>query len=335
MNLLDVTHFASEEAFNQGFTPRVTVVICTCQRPQTLARCLAAVARLHYPSVAVVVVDNAPAGGEVAAIARRFGAEYRAAPVRGVSRARNIGARAAEGEIVAYVDDDMVPHPDWLQRIVREFQDPRVMAAAGPVLPLDLAGLDRGALASAIGERPWGSARFQVDRGSRHWFERANFGGIGDGNMAFRRAVFAAWPGFEERIGRGVAVSGGEEHYAFFTLIDRGHRVAYTPDAMVFHPDTRMTPQLKLRRISEASAYGFFVAARHPRHAAKVARFFVEAALRRKRAWRSGHATPLLAGLPLWGALRAFAAGLAMCWRARPHRPARAAAGKAQAIARI
>jgi hypothetical protein len=67
----------------------------------------------------------------------------------------------------------------------------------------------------------------------------------------------------------------------------------------------------------------------------KVARFFVEAALRRKRAWRSGHATPLLAGLPCWRALGAFAAGLAMCWRARPMQPARAtASGKAQAIAR-
>ena len=68
----------------------------------------------------------------------------------------------------------------------------------------------------------------EVDRAAPEWFERANFGGIGDGNMALRRAVFASWPGFEEGIGRGMPVCGGEEHYAFFALIERGHRVART-----------------------------------------------------------------------------------------------------------
>ena len=65
------------------------------------------------------------------------------------------------------------------------------------------------------------------DRETPFWFERANFGGIGDGgNMAFRRCVFDIWPGFDERLGRGAVIDGGEEHYAFFSLLDRGYRIA-------------------------------------------------------------------------------------------------------------
>jgi hypothetical protein len=52
-----------------------------------------------------------------------------------------------------------------------------------------------------------------VDRQTPAWFERANFGGIGDGgNMAFRRYAFAVWPGFDVRLGRGALLHGGEEH---------------------------------------------------------------------------------------------------------------------------
>src|ERR1700730_4579811 len=94
-------------------SPSATVVVCTCKRPLALARCLAAVVRLAYPPFSIVVVDNAPGDETVRSIALRHGAEYHAAPVRGVSRARNVGARASGGEIVAYLDDDMVPHRDW------------------------------------------------------------------------------------------------------------------------------------------------------------------------------------------------------------------------------
>src|SRR5260221_13588105 len=162
-----------------------TVVVCTCKRPLALARCLSAVVRLAYPSFSIVVGDNPPGDETVRSIALRHGAEYHPAPVRGVSRARNIGARACASEIVAYLDDDMVPHRDWLARIAPEFAaDAGVMAVAGPGLPMECDGVDEAALTAEVHERPWGGLRFQVDRASPEWVERANFGGIGDGNMA-------------------------------------------------------------------------------------------------------------------------------------------------------
>jgi glycosyltransferase involved in cell wall biosynthesis len=56
----------------------------------------------------------------------------------GLDFARNAGAGAANGEIVAYTDDDVQLHPRWLDRLVSAFDTPEVMAVTGLVLPAEL-----------------------------------------------------------------------------------------------------------------------------------------------------------------------------------------------------
>ena len=104
--------------------PSCTVIICTRDRPELLDRCLAAVARLIYPAYEVLVVDNAPSNDRARAAAARRGARYLREPVRGLSRARNRGARASSSTIVVYVDDDSIPEPSWLGHLALEFRDP-------------------------------------------------------------------------------------------------------------------------------------------------------------------------------------------------------------------
>ena len=58
----------------------------------------------------------------------------RLAPV-GLSAARNAGAAAASGEILAFTDDDCEPDREWLVRLRRVFADGRFAAAGGPNLP--------------------------------------------------------------------------------------------------------------------------------------------------------------------------------------------------------
>jgi len=112
-----------------------SVVICTRDRPERLEQCLEAVARLDYPRVDALIVDNAPSDSRTRDLAARRGVRYLVEPLPGLSRARNRGARACETEIVAFLDDDAIPEPDWLSALAAEFMDPLVMAVAGRVRP--------------------------------------------------------------------------------------------------------------------------------------------------------------------------------------------------------
>ncbi len=296
----------------------VTVVICTHNRPMLLERCLQAVRRIEYPDLVLSVVDSAPDSHEARTLAARYGADYSLVPIRGLSRARNVGARAARSDIVAYLDDDMVPHIDWLAPLVAEFADQRVIAATGPVLPLTMAEASPNELQLTLETSSWGPDRFQVDRHSPEWFERANFGDVGDGNMALRREAFDRFSGFDEQLGRGVTITSGEEHYAYFTLIETGHRIAYAPQAIVFHPVSPATPEYSQHLIAQATAYAAFLMWRHPRYALRVTKFFAEGLLRKKRSWRKlggPQQTSLAASLSLREVTGAFARGVFTWWR--------------------
>ena len=118
--------------------PSCTVVIPTTNRPDLLEGCLGAAARLKYPRFELLVVASAPRDDASAEVARLHGAGYVAEPQLGASRARNRGARACRTEIVAYLDDDACPDPDWLAQLARGFADPRVGAVTGRVLPYRL-----------------------------------------------------------------------------------------------------------------------------------------------------------------------------------------------------
>lgn len=257
-----------------GMTPSCTVVICTRDRPELLDRCLDAVAKLTYPQpIDVLVVDNAPSDRRTYEVAMRKSVRYVVEPAVGLSRARNRGARECSSDVIAYVDDDAVPETDWLSALATEFNDPRVMAATGAILPFD-------AVAAGLGKESELPEGRSVDRDNLDWFEIANFGGLGIGaNMAFRRSVFERWPGFDVRLGRGQVLNTGEEDYAFFTLIERGFRVSFTPAARVYHDTTS-------NNLVEAAVYLTFLWFEERRYRPAMMRFIRRSAMSSPHAWR-------------------------------------------------
>jgi len=182
----------------------LSIVVCTRNRPESLARCLAAVNLLDWSPRETLVVDNASETPGVEQIATQHGARYILEPRIGVSMARNTGLRHATGEMIACVDDDALPDPAWIANLVREFEDPRVAAVVGRTIPGDSLAAD-DSLPARLSDLDGGPQRRVVDRETPHWFEIANFGGIGAGaNMTFRRSSFERWGGFDERISSGT-----------------------------------------------------------------------------------------------------------------------------------
>jgi glycosyltransferase involved in cell wall biosynthesis len=243
--------------------PRVSVVVPTFERAQWLRRCLHALLRQTLPPEAyeIVVVDNGSgddtrdtveriAAGESAA--GRSGTAGCSPSVRyvfegtqGLSHAKNTGAEAARGEIVAYIDDDALACPEWLRLIAGAFSlsRPRPQVVGGPAFPL-LVGRRPSWFQDRYETASWGEAPRLLER---HEY----FYGL---NVAFRRDLILRAGGFDPDLGmKGTALGFAEDAEVFDRLwaASGGDLVSlYLPEAYVVHliPETRVDPIYRMKR---------------------------------------------------------------------------------------
>jgi GT2 family glycosyltransferase len=209
----------------------VSVVVCTMDRPDALARCLDALRQCSPPPAQIVVVDQS------ARPAAPDGVEYVHMAERGVSRGRNRGARAAEHELLAFTDDDCVPSPEWIGALERGYAD-GVDGVTGGVLPLP------GESGVAVSSRTSTARRTFGGRGQTPW-------DIGTGgNLSVRRSAFEAVGGFDETLGPGTPARAAEDVDLLYRLANAGFTLLYEPDAVVYH-------ELKSRRARVGGRYGY------------------------------------------------------------------------------
>lgn len=251
----------------------VTIVICTRFRPASLRACLERVAKLERIPDEVIVVDNTSGDNDTETVAKEFGAIYTIEPIPGVSRARNRGLANSHSDIVAYLDDDVTFEEQWLEHILKPFQDPKVAVVAGRV--------DTPQSTSA--EQASHVTRFLSNKDPK-WFEIASFGGLGlECNMAFRREACAGQTLFDERLGRGAPFQIAEGNYAFALLLSQGYTAVYLPDAVVFHrPLTFLAVQEEARN---RVAFSMLLFSEFPEHRMDLLRFLFRRALRKPLTW--------------------------------------------------
>jgi GT2 family glycosyltransferase len=116
--------------------PAISVLVPSWHRPDSLERCLRALALQREAPCEVIVGlrdDDAETGRRIAALAPSFPVPLRRAATaeHGVIAAMNAALALATGEIVALTDDDAEPRPDWTQRLAACFADARVAGAGG------------------------------------------------------------------------------------------------------------------------------------------------------------------------------------------------------------
>ncbi|MBN1815603.1 MAG: glycosyltransferase family 2 protein [Anaerolineae bacterium] len=108
--------------------PMVSVVTPTLNAAHVLEECLASIRAQDYPpeQVELIVADGGSTDA-TAEIAERFGARVIPNPLKTGEAGKAIGVRSAQGEIIALVDsDNILPHANWLRRMVAPFADPEI-----------------------------------------------------------------------------------------------------------------------------------------------------------------------------------------------------------------
>lgn len=233
--------------------PSVAICVATHRRPLGLERLIKGLDSLEFTrcsprSVTIIVVDNDPEKSaeqtcEAQRVASRWPLEYVSEPRRGIPFARNacvIAARRLGAELLAFIDDDEVPEPAWLDQLLLVMHDTGAGIVTGPVLP---------AFEGAVPE--W------ITRGGFFDRERHRTGTFQDravtGNVLLRIGLLASMPTpFDER----RPLSGGTDTHLFRRLITDGHRIAWADEAIVheFNPPARLTAKWLVRRSYRVSS---------------------------------------------------------------------------------
>lgn len=247
---------------------RVAVCVATYRRPERLARLLESVGRMTFrrwadPEVVVVVVDNDAAGSARAVVEAARGAVgwpllYAVESRRGISYARNGAVEVALGagaDFVAFVDDDEVVAPAWLDELVAAQARYRADIVAGPVLPRYDPGLPNWVARGGFFEQP------RHETGAALTFAATN-------NVLIASRLLS---GPERAFDESFALTGGEDTHFFMRARAAGARMVWADGAVVEDtiPVSRATVRWLLRR--------------HFREGNSIV--WCERALRRDRAW--------------------------------------------------
>lgn len=222
----------------------IAICICTCKRPESLSKTLEGLNQLHFtappPEVKLIVVDNDPQQSARQACERfrahsRFPLSYYLESRPGIPHARNTCLQhAQDSDYIAFIDDDEIPAPNWLEQLLTDIVHFDAQIATGPVV-----------------------RKFHTPPPS--WIELGRFFSppayeegtklheAFTGNVLFRTEIIKCMtPWFDERL----AMTGGSDTHFFKRLNLAGQTIIWSADALVYEnvPASRLTAQWLYQR---------------------------------------------------------------------------------------
>ena len=198
--------------------PRVSVVVCAYNAERTIHRCLASLAALNYPDYEVILVNDGSRDRTLEIAESYDFCRIISQPNKGLSVARNVGAEAASGEIVAYTDSDCVADPDWLNYLVAKMEVSNLAACGGPNFPPP----ENALVPAVVAVAPGGPTHVLIsDEVAEH---------IAGCNMAFAREVLMRLGGFDP-----VYRAAGDDVDICWRFQDAGFVIGFSPVAVVWH----------------------------------------------------------------------------------------------------
>jgi len=232
--------------------PEVSVVVPAYRAAQEIRHCVQALNRQTLPRqrYEILVTDDGSGDG-TAASAREAGADrVLILPHQGPAAARNTGVEAARGEIVLFTDADCEPSPEWLERMIAPFADPRIMGTKGTYRTRQCMLMAR-------------LVQLEYEIRYQRMASQSRIDFIDTYAAAYRRALLLQCGGFDPT----YPIPSAEDIDLSFRLARAGHWLVFVPEAWVWHRHPTTLPVYLARK----GCYGFWRALLYRRYPEKTA----------------------------------------------------------------
>ena len=197
--------------------PKISVIVCSYNGAKTLNKCFEELSNLNYPNYEIIFIDDGSTDDSLS-LASKYNIRSFSIKNAGLSYARNLGLKEASGEIIAYIDDDAFPDPDWLYYVALDFIHTDFAAIGGP----NICPEDANLISECVNNAPGSPTHvLHSDRIAEH---------IPGCNMAFRRAELEKIGGFDTQFR--VA---GDDVDVCWKMQDNGGKIGFSPSAVVWH----------------------------------------------------------------------------------------------------
>jgi len=224
---------------------KINICVCTFRRPKMLTRLLESLINLEQPKdckFSIVVVDN-DTEQSAQSIVDEFKKksdiqiEYYVEPRRNISHARNLSVRKADGDFIAFIDDDEVASPSWfikMMNILKEYHADGVRGPVQGVYEHTPKWIEKGRFFDKNGKK--------FESG-----QKLNWNEMSTSNCLLKRDSLNVLQGpFSPDFG----CTGGEDSHMFKQLIQLGYRFVWASNALVeeWIPSNRAKARYLLRR---------------------------------------------------------------------------------------
>ncbi len=197
--------------------PLISVIICSYNGGATIRDTLEGIQKIDYPNYEVIVVNDG-SKDSLPEIVQEYPVKLITTANRGLSSARNTGMYNAKGEILAYIDDDAYPDPQWLRYLAYAYSVSDHGCIGGP----NIAPFDDGFIATCVANAPGGPVHVLVsDEVAEH---------VPGCNMSFKKEALMKIGGFDP-----VYRTAGDDVDVCWRIQESGRTIGFHPSALVWH----------------------------------------------------------------------------------------------------
>ncbi len=239
-----------------GNNPKLSVVIPVKEFNPNLDECINHCLELDYPDYEIIVLPDS-------SIELPYNVRVVPTGVKGPSEKRTIGIKEANGEIIAFLDDDAFPSRDWLKNAIKNFGDEEIAAVGGPAVTPETDGLKEKASGSIYSSLLGGGVyRYRYIPGKKRFVD--DFPSC---NFIVRKCILREAGGFKTKFWP------GEDTALCLEITKRlGKRIVYDPDVLIYHHRRELfIPHLK--QVCNYALHRGYFAKRFPQTSLRVSYF--------------------------------------------------------------